>query len=304
MSIDRSTIRKGPASLTLGGGSFFFENGLTVNLNMEKETRMIDAFGIVKELLIGKTVEISGTPTQWDNLSVLFPYASTTIGTDIFGAADAAAVLTPINGFPITFANAAITSMSDVLLSGSGSQFGEMTITCLIANESEADALASYLAFGTDATGASLTGLDLTKILNAAYTATYNGATYHSSEGYTISFDMTLSENRIDGLGIVGMALQDLRVSATFIPPAMAEDALTTLIGFGGGIGKEAARYDLTIAGGATGDPSVVLQDCSAEPGGYAYGSDTYRTQALTFRTARRQTTGDNDALFSVGVVA
>lgn len=304
MSIDRTNIRKGPAKLTLGGGSFFFENGLTVNLNMEKETRMIDAFGIVKELLIGKTVEISGTPTQWDNLAVLFPYASTKIGTDIFGGTDAAAVLTPINGFPITFANAAITSMPDVLLSGSGSQFGEMTITCLIANESDADALASYLAFGSSATGASLAGLDLTKILNAAYTATYNSTTYHSSEGFSVSFDMTLSENRIDGLGIVGMALQDLRVSATFIPPAMAENALTTLIGFGGAIGKEADRYDLTIAGGASGDPSVVLQDCSAEPGGYAYGSDTYRTQALTFRTARRQTTGDNDALFSVGVVS
>lgn len=303
MSIDRTTIRKGPANLTLGGGTFFAESGITLNLNMEKETRSVDSFGAIKDLVVGKTVELTFTPVSWANLSVLFPYASTKVGEDVFGSTDSALVITPINGEPITLSNAAVTSLPDILLSASGSQFGEVTITALIANSSDADALASYIAFGIEARGASLTGLDITKILNAAYTASYNGATYHSAEGFTISFDLTLSENRVDGLGIVGMAFQDLRATCSFIPVAGAASTIASLVGFATAVGAEPTRYDLTVAGGNSGDPSVILQDCVVNPGGYTFGNDSLRNQALTWQTARRQTTGANDALFTVGNV-
>ena len=304
MGLDRTTIRKGPAKVSFDSGEFFAESGINVTLDMEKESRAVDAFGVVSELVVGKTVTLTMTAVQWTSLAALFPNASLNVGEDIYGAADTTCTITPVNGKPITLSNAAVTSPPDILLSGSGSQFGEITITALIANSADAGALASYLSFAADATGAALTGLDRTKILNAAYTATFDGTTYHSAEGFTISFDLQLSENRVDGLGIVGMAIQDLVATCTFIPVGGGdEEAFANLVGFATGIGREPERSALTVEGSQPGDPSVVLNNCVVNPGGYVYGSDAYRQSAFTWRTARSETGGVIDELFTVGEV-
>lgn len=304
MSFDRTTILRGPGKVAFGGADFFSESPITVELMMEREDRNTDAFGVLKRPIGNKMVRITFTPTAWDDLSVLFPYGAVALGASLFGASDAAAVITPINGSALTINNVAVTKMPDIILSATGSQFGQVELTGLITNSSESDALASYLAQGTAATGVALTGIDKTKILNGVYSATYNSTTYHSQEGFTISFEQSNGEQRVDGHGLVNMFLESLVVTCAFRPVGLTEAAYVALFGFATAIGAEPTRYDLTVEGAAAGNPSVVLQDCEVNPGSLVFGRQENRNGELTFRTARDESSGSLVELFTVGTVS
>jgi hypothetical protein len=303
MGLDRAALIQGPAKIGWDSATFFSEGNITVEYEVTRNDRPVSGFGVVARPMADKMFRVRATLTQWDNLAKLFPYASTPIGTNVFGTADKPLVITPIDGAPLTLANAAITQMPNLSLGVSGSPLGEVVWTGLIANEAEADALASYLSSGTVASGVGLSGLDTTKILNDAYSAVYNSVTYLSEIPFAVNWALDLQPRTVEGLGTVAMIFAGLSATATFRPVGMTEAAYLALMGLGTGLGREPTRYPLTIAGKNAGSPTVTLNACAVEPGSTIYGASDNRHGDLNFTTVRTQTAGALDALFTVGAV-
>jgi hypothetical protein len=304
MSIQASTILSGPAKIAVASSDFFADGIITIELIIEREDRGNDAFGILKRPIGNKMIRTTFTPTEWNDLSVLYPHGATALGASIMTESDF--VVTPRNGDALTLPNWGIESMPGILLSSTGSQFSsDVTFLHLLKDDEETNALASYLALaGSVGSGTSLTGMDKTKLLNSYYTGSRNSVTYHSGEGFSFDFAQDNQEIRVDGLGVVDVRLTGLVASCSFKPLGLSEAAYIALFGMATAIGKEPTRYDLTVEGDTTGDPSIVLDNTEAQPGSFVYGKEETRNGEITFATARDENSGDIVELFSVGTVS
>lgn len=300
MAFDRTTLLRGSARAVLGTSNLFAEGALSVTLESEREDRSVDAFGVLQRPFKDRRIVTTLTPVQWDNLAGLFPYASTALGTSVFGATDTALVITPVNGAPLTVVNAAITQMPGIRLAAVGSQFsGDVEITGLIANNASPASAASYYSLGGAAAGVALTGLDAATLLNASYSATYNGTTYFAEDGFEVSFDLSLEPQVVDGHGTVDMLLAGLNVSCRFKPVGATEAEILALLDWATGIGDEPTRYPLVISAGV-GKPKVTLNNAQVDPSALQYVSTDSRFGEIEFTTARTLAAGALDPVFVV----
>lgn len=302
MGFDRTNLLRGPAKVTLGGGDFFSDGDISIAPVINKADRNVGAFGVVKRPVTGMMVDVTVTPTQYGNLATLFPYGAMQIGTSIYGPSDAPCVITPINGSPLTLANAAIIQSPSLILGAGANTFGACTIRGIIANDTDSGSLAAYLSQASSASGVPLTGLDKSKILNGAYLMVRNGVTYYSETDFQVDFALGFSDQEVAGFGVVDSFLNSVVVSVTMRPAGLTEAAYIALLGMDTKIGAEATRYPITIAGANSGEPSIVINNTEVDPGSLQYG-DQNRLGQLVFRSARDHTTGAVDTLFTVGTV-
>lgn len=298
MSIDRATILRGPGFITFDSANIHAEGDIEANLSKDLFDVSTSAFGVVDRRVQNKMIEVNVTPRMFADMATILPHAATEIGTDIYGATDKPLVLTPRSGKPLTIANAAVTGLPPITLSASRSAIGSMTFTGLIANSADANALASYLSWGLAATDAALTGFDLTKVRNAPYTATYNGTTLHSEEGFTLTPSLETEDIVVDGLGVVGKQVTGVSMTVSFIPVGIGESELTALLGFAEDMGAGVAKHDFVVSGGGL---TFTVKNAQLQQAQYRYGN-VNRAGALEAVTSRTDATssGSVDPLWTI----
>lgn len=300
---DRVNLLKGPAKMVWDSATIIFGDDFGVDMISEWFDVVSTTTGARSKRLKNRYIEIKGRPLMWDSLSSLFPYATKQIMDTIFGATDKAAVITPRNGAPLTIANVMPTSLAGITLHPSKSILREMTFTGLVANASDPSLAASFFSFGSPATGATMTGLDLSKVPNAFYTASFNSVTYRPVDGFDIDFSLGLEPDLDNGL-IVNYRVASLEAACKFVPGPHTEAVLATLLGWGGKQpGDEAANYALTLSADATGKPTVALANMMVQSGGVRYGRAA-RNGEITMASIRQETSGALTALWTFGVVS
>ena len=296
MSIDRANILRGPGFITFDSASIHSEGNIEATLSKDLFDVATAAFSVVDRRVQNKMIEVSITPRMFSDMAKILPHADTEVGADIYGSADKPLVITPRSGQPLTIANAAVTGLPTITLSASRSAVGGMTFTGLIANDTDANALASYLSWGTAASDVAMTGFDLSKVRNAPYTASYNGTTFHSEEGFTLTPTLDTEDIVVDGLGVVGKQVTGVSMTASFTPVGIGEEALTTLLGFEEDMGAGVAKHDFEVSGGGL---TFTLKNAMLRQAQYQYGNAN-RTGALEAVTSRTDTTGAVDALWTI----
>ena len=300
MSIDRTTIIKGPAKITFDSATIFSEADIEVAFITDWFEVPTSAFGSLDRRVGSRRIEVSFIPKMWDNLAKLFPYATSQIGTAIFGATDKPLVITPANGAPLTLANAAVTQLPGVTLSHGRPILRGMRFTCLCANNSNAATAANWFSWGSVATGVALTGFDLTKVPNTRYELVRNSVTYRAEEGYSIDFSLGLAPDIVDGEGVVNYRITELGATLRFLPTGKTEAEYATLLGWDGiGPGAAGAKHDAVITGAGSGAPIVTIIKTQVLQGGAAYGPERNRTGEVELACVRTQTTGALDALWT-----
>lgn len=307
-SINRSSIISGPAIVQFGGQTFWSKGDVKVDITNDLFEILTSTFGPVDERASDRRVVVSFEPSGAFTsgvAAVLWPYAGTAVGTSLFGSSDSALVVHGRDGRKITVHAAAVTKMPSIFASVSRTMIGEVTFTGLLKNNTDPTNAAAYLTEASVAYPGD-TGFAVSDILTKAYSSVWGASSPWSSfsteAGWTIDFDLSLAEQKVDGLGTVDMTLASLKVSAKSIPVGPTAADILAKVNGTGGLGASIATSDnLNIS--ATG-VYLRLYRAALQESGLIFGSEAKRVKESTWIATRGVTSGTADPLFFVGTAA
>lgn len=307
-SIDRTSIITGPALVTYGGQSFWSKGDVVITPINDRFSIDTAHFGPVDERIQNRRFEITFEPSGRFTsalAAVLWPYASTSIGDDIYGATDTALTINSRAGKQWVFHNSAITAMPNIRIGVGQTIQGSLTFTALLANSTDPTNAAAYFTESSVAypgdTGFAVSDI-LTKACTAAWGASSPWDSFLTQEGWEFAFDLTLAPKMVDGLGTVGMSLQSLRVTASAIPVGPAEADTLSKMKTSAELGTSIATTDDLIVSGT--GIYVSISNAGLQEADLGFGAERKRLGQHTWMATRTVTAGTADALFYVGTSA
>lgn len=294
MGIDRTTtLFKGPGHIILNGTAFVVSDNITVKIADELWDVGSNGYGVIDRRRKDRKVVVTFTPLEWNNLGLLYPYASMQIGEPIYGATDTPLEIVPRNGANsgLVLANVAVTKMPQAVFASSKLPMGQMEITGIIANNSEPTSDASYWSLRDVGV---LPAYDLTKIRNGIYTWSWGvgeGALTNigvAEGGITVDADLAIDWDQTEGYGSISASLTGLVATASLTPVGLS--LAQVLAAVGGPIGAAPAKKDFVIKAGAA--TVATIPNCQLITGEAAWGNTNRRVGALQFKSVRTAAAG------------
>lgn len=301
-TFDRSTIVRGPCKISYDSQTFYSKGGVSLTMSNSTFDKETDAYGVVGKAKTDFQVVVEFEPVgEIEALTVLFPYASTTIGASIYGSADKPLVITSVDK-TYTINNAAITQMPSIRCTANNTAFGSVQFTGLVDKSGDPSALGDYYSA---AAGGSIGALfDPTKIVTAPYTATLGAiGPFYSEAGFEIAFDLSLNPVTVDGMGTVDMSLQNLGANITCIPTGAFADSFDTYFG-SLDVGQELASSTLDISTTTSGGLNFDCLAAQVIDIQKRFSPTENRIGQITIAAKRTFAAGVPSALFSVAAVA
>jgi hypothetical protein len=311
MAIQRSSIKRGPAIIQIGGQSIYTQGDIKVAIAQETFAIATSLYGKTGERLSDIGIKLSFTPSgMWSTglLAVTHPHGTPVIGSSLGGASDVSCILHPTNGTEkMTFSAALVSKMPNLKFSATDPLMREMEITCILKNNTDRSNAAALFAIADEAF--SDTSFDLGLIYTVPYTVSLSSSSspwtgIETEAGVDVEFDLKTSPVKVNTLGLVDYTLAGLDVSVKLKPIGMTvADVLTQmkLQGSGVAIGQEigASVNTLTITGGS-GKPQAIVYNVRLKNGGQMYGNEALRHDTIEF-VATRPTGG---AMFALGLAS
>jgi hypothetical protein len=268
----------------------------------ETEMRMASGLGPVRKRVTDAMVKIKFTPLQYNNLALLFPYATTQVGARLSTNTDQPVIITPVNGAPLTVANCLITKLPGLKLAARGAMLKELEITGLIKTGADytAPAAGDFYSLGAVGSAVALAGYNAAQIYNGLYTLTWNGTTFYADqEGFDVEWDLKIAPVKVDVFPTLDYELVSFLARVSFTPVNMTEANYAALLPTGQAMGSDLTGYDAVIAA-TGGTPTVTLKNAAVNTGGLTWGAEKYRGNKLVFETIRNVTTNALAELFTV----
>lgn len=309
MSVDRSTILRGPGSVTHNSVQLFDKDEITLDWGLETFDVPVSAYGNVDTRRSDLTSRLQFTPCgrlTAGILGVLYPHGTPSIGSSLLTASDVATDVHSTAGVKYTLHASALVAMPSLSLSAKSTAFGgNAEIIALIRNNMDRTDTNSLFTRASEAWSGSF---DVADIKGGAYIGTLSGGdgpyTIYTSDGWTVDFEMETEPVYVDGIGTVDMLLGDVTVRARCTPINFSPSDVTTemrLQGADAGIGKS-TRNSMTLTIAATGGLTVTLQEVSLVEGPMGWGKTRLRMGEIGFVASRKITAGVPAELFSVAL--
>ncbi|MFO7534715.1 MAG: hypothetical protein R6X19_03370 [Kiritimatiellia bacterium] len=308
-TIDRSTIVRGPGSVTLGAVQMFDSEGIKAALKVDTFEVPVSAFGNVdtrrKDITAAITFRPCGALTA-EILAALFPHGTPVIGASLLGVADVSCVIHSLAGTKVTFAAAALSKMPSLKLSAGAPAFsGEAEITCLLANDTDRTDADSLFVVAAEAWAGAF---DVADILGGVYTGVLGtgetAVTIATQDGWQVDFEMEVEPQACDGVGTYDLLLKSVTVRAKCIPLGLTEATHLALLNAqdtGAVIGGTMrSGKDLVIS--CPDALTVTLKEAALVEGPMAWGNNQLRSGEIGFVAHRTVTGGVPAALFSVAL--
>ena len=303
-AIARTSIISGPAKIVYNSVSFWSKGDVTLKVINDRFNIDTAHFGKVDERFSGRRIEVQFEPSGafTDTVAaVLWPYASTSVGTSVFTSSDKALEIFGRDGRKITLHCAAVTTMPQIRLAVNQTICGPVTFTGIVKNNTDPTNAAAYYTEAA-VTYPGDTGFDVAEILTKHCTATWGGfgSSFLTEAGWTIDFNLQLSPQNVDGLGVVDMTFQELEVTASCIPvgPSVAE--ILSAVCPASALGSSVATLDdLYIVGADVGDPSIALTKAAVVESGLMFGNTAKRVSETKWIATRDV----GSAIFSIAEV-
>lgn len=306
--INRTSIIAGPAKIVYDSQSFWSKGDVTVKVVNDRFDIQTAHFGKVDERFSDRRIEVSFEPSGAFSAgvaAVLWPYAATAVGASVFTGTDKALEIFGRDGRKVTVHAAAVTKMPSIRMGVTQTLIGDVMFTGLVKNSTDPTTAAAYYTEAA-VTYPGDTGFAVADILTKAYASVWGASapwsSFQTEGGWTIDFNLSLTPQKVDGIGTVDMTFSQLAVSAKCVPVGpTAADILTKVAGTAG-LGASIATADpLNIS--ATG-VYVRLYRAALAESGLAFGSTVKRIGQTEFIATRGVTTGTADPLFFVGTTA
>jgi len=311
MTIQRSNIVAGPGILTFDSQVIYSADDIIATPNIDTFMIPTSMYADVDERLNDILWEIALTPSgQWkeDHLSVLWPHTNPTIGSSIFGATDKNVVINSLAGQKMTFKAGAVTGMPDIILSAHKTAIGQLTLSCIGADNTAWSDTAKRSA--VDAEAFSDTSFDPDDIKTVPYTSAWGNESpwdsFDTEDGWTISFELATQDITVDSFGIVDRRITGIAVIARCVPQGISESQLQTLLkiqgsGIARGVSLSGNAKDLVIDGGS-GNPKVTINNAAPKEGPFRYGQTVVRAGEVAWVAVQEFNTGARQAIYAVEI--
>lgn len=315
MAITRQSIIRGPAIIRMGSQTFYSKSDVRLEITPETFPIESSVAGKLSERVADVMAKITFTPVgAWTTgqVGVLFPHGTPNIGGSLFGSSDTSVRIWPIDTNEVfTFLSGAITKMPTITLSPTVTLMGDVEITCVIGNGLERSAAGSlYTYAATTAFSASPNderNFALSEVLTNPYTATFSSGTgwttqIETQEGFEVSFDLGLTPVKAANIGTVDMIISKLDISVKFLPLKFtAKNLMDKLASDGRALGNDIGldSSNLTITGGSSSTPKVVINNLRLKNAPMLYSLENLRSDTLEFIATRPTASG---AMFTVGM--
>jgi hypothetical protein len=304
-TFDRTTIIRGPAKITYDSQVFYSKGAVTLTFTNSSFEKTADAYGLVGR---GKTdfqAVVEFEPVgEIEALTVLFPYASTAMGADIYGSTDKPLVITAVDS-TWTIKNAAVTQMPSIRCTAQNTAFGSVQFTGLLDKTGGDPTLeASYFTRGA---GAAINGANFNPafILAGNYGMVLDsiGNAFSSEAGFDISFETAFSPKLVDGFGTVGMSLTNVGGSISCIPVGVAQDEFDYLLS-GFAIGGDLVS-DAVIIQDTEDALGTLVFECQAQlaDAQSRFSASESRVGALNLNLIRTFTSAGPNPLFTISTI-
>ena len=309
MPLQRSTLKTGPAIVIFDSASIYFKNGLTLSEELETFEIPVDNFGKVDDRVRDRRVRISGVPAgEWENLSVLFPWLASPIGTRLHGDTDRPLVIHALDGTRYTYHNATLTTMPSLRFAATETLIGNVEFTARVKDNTEPSADNSLV------TRDSATFTDASFSTAAVKTQPYSLAwgsdpwdDFQTTDGVSVEFAMQTDPLSVDGYGVLDEILRDIQVTARFSPLGLTQANLDSKLLIQGnaasqqGASLNARGEDLVITGT---DVHVILRAAAAKSQAQEFGMGKLRNGEMMAVATRSFDVGVAEALAYVGTSA
>lgn len=309
--IDRTTILTGPALVTYGGQSFWSKGDVVVKPVFKRFSIETAHFSKADERFSDRKYEVTFEPSGAFTpalAAVLWAVAGKTVGSSILAGTDSPLVVWGRDNSKLTIHNAGITKAPPLRMSVDKTLMGSMTITGIIAKNTDPTNAAAYYTLAT-ATYPGDAGFSVAEIYTAPPVANWGASApwvnFASESGWEIDFNMNIREDAADGIGTYDMILQSLEVTAKCNPvgPSVAQilTALKSDQAFGTSL---ASANDLVIGSGIASRPIVTISKAAMVNSEAKFGVASKRIGATEWAATRSITAGVAAPLFSVAASA
>lgn len=309
------TIYRGRAIVTYDGVTLYSSTPVQVRTRTDYFDIPVAGVGVIDKKIKQVITEVTLTPhgeITAGILSKLFPHTSATPGSSAIPATDKSLVVHPANGKEkLTFKNAFVSKMPDLMLSSVKTALGQVTFTAIGTNAEAWSASEHFVALADAAF--SDTGLAATGVKTVPYSASLGALSapwndIKTKSGWVVSFDVGLDAQEEDSIGLFDYLYNgQARISCKCNPIGLKVADLHSLkllqsSGAARGASGTGLKAALTITGGS-GNPILVVNNCVLDEAAHQYDTGD-RVADLELVTVRGLTTGALDALFSIGLVA
>jgi hypothetical protein len=311
-------IIRGPAVIKRGATVLYVNGDIVATPVRNTIEQTVDSIGFRDDREDNFRWELAFTPAGIASavyFNELYPtaYRTPIPGTDIFGAVATDVIIWTMGGQQITFKRSALTKMPDLNLAAGRQLFGEAQYTALGALDEGWDVAGHFAAAASVAfNDTSFAPADLkTLVYTAAWGSTAPWNSIETEDGFTLTFDLALSEVPSDKYGIASMTLTSVKVSAKCVPHHITEAQVLAAIGAdgtGAGRGKSVYRTgrvnSLVLTSGST-NPNFSLFNATINTIPLQAGVESNRAGEMEFMaTSNRFTAGVLQPVFAVGITA
>ena len=302
MAIQRNNILRGPGTVIIDGVALHDASGITCDVDVATQEIPSSISGPIDTIKTDQIGKVTLTPVGEISsalLTLLYPFQTPNPGASIMGSTDKPLVISSRAGTKVTFHNAALSKIPDLLLSPVKTAFGQAEFTALLANGKLPTDANSFFAVATAAYADGEPGRN--GLSGCHYTGTWGSGNNalvipDTQDGWTVSFELQLDPVTTDSQGTTDYTFGGLTVRASCTPLGLSESqilgALPILRGRGASM---AGLNDLVIE--SDGGLIVTLKKCTAVTGPLQWGTTTLRAGELGF-TAHVDTT--DGSLFEV----
>lgn len=280
----RNTLFHGPGFITFGETSFLAADDIKVAVKPVYEPVVANGFGPIDNKRNDLIIEVTCTPLEWNNLSLLLPYADKQIGESLFGDTDVPLSVIPRNGANsgITLANAVVTKLPNIRWAATKGSLGSMTFTGILANGGDPADMADYY---TLADVGDMPTPDLTKLRNGIYSGVWGTQLpfIGSEDGFEFVPEMTTKATQHDGFGTIDYELASLNATLKVNPVGVSMAQM--LAALAGPVGGSPIKNDFLLkSNGAT---VFTLPNTQCLAGESEFGNDKKRVASLDFASVR-----------------
>ena len=306
MATTRQSIVRGPGTVTFNSVKLFDADGITAEVESSTQEIPSSIAGNIDTIKTDQIGKVTLTPVGEISsalLELLYPYQTPNPGASIMGSTDKSLVISSRAGTKVTFLNAALSKIPDLILSPVKTAFGSAEFTALLANGKLPTDENSFFKVETAAYSDGEPGR--TGLSGCHYVGTWGsgqGALTipDTQDGWTVSFELQLDPVTTDSQGTIDYTFGGLTVRASCTPLGLTEAQIMAALPILSGRGASTATTKNLVIAAANPGLTVTLNNAALVTGPLAWGSTTLRAGQIGFVAHRAISNGTLGALYSV----
>ncbi|MES2597181.1 MAG: hypothetical protein V4662_17675 [Verrucomicrobiota bacterium] len=299
-----STILTGPCVIVHDGVMFISKGAVTVKPVIERFGIPLAGYPDIEQRVSNRHYEVSFTPAgAWDDLAVLFPYSTMSIGSQIFSGKGLTIWTRDSTNNKRVYSNAAVTKCPGVAALHTDTLLGDLTFTCILKEGGAPGDSDAYVTQTTD-TFPDI-DYDISKIITPVYTRSWGSSPFDAfnvdPKGIVYDFNVELRPQMVDGLGTVNMVLVKKGATAKFTPVGLTEAQIRTATGANTALGASPTKNNLIVAG--TGF-HVTLYSAQLMDDNLTFDANADRIGEITASVTQSITSGAGNPIYRIASAA